>query len=185
MLKQNEKMGKESASDLSPQLGLVFDQDKVVREKEEVKVRCKKCGKQFSLPRWYAEKGIHFRICSRDCRTKWETEQPDKAFFLCLKGRPDYRGGNWYLQAKRARERDGYRCRVCGITEEEQQRQLDVHHLVPYRAFKAVAEANGLSNLISVCRSCHRRLEERVKSDLPLFKNFKHLGQRSDGNDAV
>ncbi len=85
----------------------------------------------------------------------------------------DY-GPNWQAQRKRVRERDGYRCKQCGRPEAAG-RQHDVHHLVPFRTFGYAAglnehyrEANQLSNLLLVCRTCHRRLEAgvRVRSGL-------------------
>jgi DEAD/DEAH box helicase domain-containing protein len=85
----------------------------------------------------------------------------------------DY-GPNWQAQRKRVRERDGYRCTQCGRPEAEG-RQHDVHHRVPFRTFgyapglnEHYREANRLSNLVLVCRTCHRRLEAgvRVRSGL-------------------
>ena len=185
MAKQKPEAGKGGAADLSPQMRLAFEEEREVRREEEVRVRCRRCGKRFPLPRWYAEKEIRFQFCSSECREAWEAEQADETFHLRLEGRPDYRGGNWQVQAGRARERDGYRCRMCGVTEEELKRQLDVHHRVPFRTFESAAEANRLSNLISVCRPCHRRLEEEGRADLPLFERVKHPGQRSEAGDAV
>ncbi|HXF62597.1 MAG TPA: Zn-binding domain-containing protein, partial [Caldilineaceae bacterium] len=72
------------------------------------------------------------------------------------------------------RARDGYRCTQCGLPEPPN-RQHDVHHLIPFRTFGYVPglnnhylQANRLSNLILVCRSCHHRLEVgvRVRSGL-------------------
>ncbi len=85
----------------------------------------------------------------------------------------DY-GPNWQAQRKRVRERDGYRCTQCGRPEATG-RQHDVHHLVPFRTFGYAPglnanyqDANQLSNLVLVCRTCHRRLEAgvRVRSGL-------------------
>jgi DEAD/DEAH box helicase domain-containing protein len=85
----------------------------------------------------------------------------------------DY-GPNWAEQRQRVRVRDGYRCTQCGLPEAPG-RQHDVHHLVPFRTFGYVPglndrylEANRLSNLALVCRSCHLRLESgvRVRSGL-------------------
>ncbi len=85
----------------------------------------------------------------------------------------DY-GPNWEEQRLRVRARDGYHCTQCGVREPAG-RQHDVHHLVPFRTFGYVRglnerykEANRLSNLILVCRTCHQRLEAvvRVRSGL-------------------
>jgi DEAD/DEAH box helicase domain-containing protein len=76
----------------------------------------------------------------------------------------DY-GPNWPEQRDAARARDGYRCRQCGAPERED-RQHDVHHLTPFRAFGYVPGvndlyklANRLENLILLCSACHRRVE--------------------------
>ncbi|MBN1659129.1 MAG: DUF1998 domain-containing protein, partial [Anaerolineae bacterium] len=75
------------------------------------------------------------------------------------------RGPNWEAQRHRARARDGYRCRHCGAPERPD-RAHDVHHVEPFRTFGYVRdqndrylEANRLGNLVTLCRSCHRRVE--------------------------
>jgi DEAD/DEAH box helicase domain-containing protein len=79
-------------------------------------------------------------------------------------GRDD-RGPNWDEQRNQARARDGYRCRHCGAAERPD-RAHDVHHVEPFRSFGYVRgkndnylEANRLENLVTLCRSCHRRVE--------------------------
>lgn len=74
-------------------------------------------------------------------------------------------GPNWSQQRRRARERDSYRCRNCGLPEAPG-REHDVHHLVPFRTFdyrpdqnENYLAANTLSNLITLCPECHHRLE--------------------------
>ncbi len=76
----------------------------------------------------------------------------------------DY-GPNWETQRELARQRDGYRCRLCGAPEKPG-RQHDVHHLIPFREFGYVPgeneryrQANDLGNLITVCHNCHTRIE--------------------------
>ena len=76
------------------------------------------------------------------------------------------RGPNWAQQRNRARARDGYHCRHCGAPERPN-RTHDVHHLQPFRTFGYVRgdndrylEANRLDNLVTLCTSCHRRVEE-------------------------
>ena len=185
MAKRKSEPGRRSAADLSLQMRLPFADEPKVRREEEVEVRCRECGGLFSRPRWYAEGGVRLHFCSRQCRVAWEGEQVEEPFRLRLEGRPEYRGGNWEVQATRARERDGFRCEVCGITEAALKRQLDVHHVVPFRLFESAADANRLSNLISVCRSCHRRLEEEGRKDLPLFNRVAHPGRRSEDGDGA
>ena len=73
-------------------------------------------------------------------------------------------GPNWAAQRQRARERDGFRCRLCGRPETG--REHDVHHLRPFRTFDYRAGrnvnyimANALPNLITLCPECHHRVE--------------------------
>ncbi|MEW5957509.1 MAG: Zn-binding domain-containing protein, partial [Chloroflexota bacterium] len=72
----------------------------------------------------------------------------------------DY-GPNWPAQREQARARDGYRCQICGAPERG--RAHDVHHKAPFRTFASYRQANQLSNLITLCRPCHRRAETAVR----------------------
>lgn len=80
-------------------------------------------------------------------------------------GLPNDYGPNWAQQRDAARARDGYRCRICGAPELPN-RQHHVHHIKPFRSFgyipgenDAYLQANALENLITVCPSCHARIE--------------------------
>jgi len=74
---------------------------------------------------------------------------------------PNDYGLNWAAQRRAARARDGYRCQMCGLPERG--REHDVHHKIPFRTFASYEPANQLSNLITLCRSCHRRAETTVR----------------------
>ncbi len=76
----------------------------------------------------------------------------------------DY-GPNWAAQRDAARARDGNECQQCGARSRDG-KQLDVHHITPFRAFGFVPGvndsyrlANRLENLITLCPTCHRRVE--------------------------
>lgn len=99
----------------------------------------------------------------------WFNILPEPAAQLAQEGvldmARDDRGPNWEQQRNRARARDGYHCRHCGVPERPN-RAHDVHHIEPFRTFGYVRgendrylEANRLENLVSLCRSCHRRVE--------------------------
>jgi DEAD/DEAH box helicase domain-containing protein len=75
------------------------------------------------------------------------------------------RGPNWDAQRNLARDRDAHRCRHCGAPERPN-RTHDVHHIEPFRTFgyvrgknEAYLEANRLENLVTLCPSCHSRVE--------------------------
>ncbi len=72
----------------------------------------------------------------------------------------DY-GPNWPAQRRQARARDGYVCQMCGAPERGQAHH--VHHKIPFRRFSSYREANRLSNLITLCPTCHRRAEQAVR----------------------
>lgn len=83
-------------------------------------------------------------------------------------GRCDYYGPNWDTQREKALERDDRHCQRCGISSEEHIRSnnvgLDVHHIIPRREFTSdgildYESANDLDNLVTLCRSCHRKWE--------------------------
>ena len=74
---------------------------------------------------------------------------------------PNDYGTSWLGQRDRARARDGYRCQICGAPEVG--RAHDVHHKIPFRTFSSPEQANQLGNLITLCQSCHRRVETAVR----------------------
>jgi DEAD/DEAH box helicase domain-containing protein len=74
---------------------------------------------------------------------------------------PNDYGPNWQKQRDLARARDGFRCQVCGQPEGDKAHQ--VHHKIPFRMFDSAEQANQLVNLITVCNSCHRKIETAVR----------------------
>jgi DEAD/DEAH box helicase domain-containing protein len=74
---------------------------------------------------------------------------------------PNHYGPGWSQIRDRVRARDKYTCQVCGDVETN--RQHDVHHKVPFRAFPSYVEANRLENLTTLCPSCHHKAEQNVR----------------------
>jgi hypothetical protein len=77
-----------------------------------------------------------------------------------------YYGENWLEQRRQARRRDSHTCQHCQITQQEAGRNLDVHHIRPFRDFGYIPgkndhylQANDLDNLITLCRRCHKLAE--------------------------
>ena len=129
---------------------------------------CRHCGQNISLPEWVRGLDVGLHYCDEHCRQAWVEAEPDFAVRLGERSRRR-RGANWELQARRARERDQFRCQSCGVTEEELGGRLHVHHRIPFRRFRTNVEANKLEHLISVCPSCHQKEEAEVRRHLPLF----------------
>ena len=77
----------------------------------------------------------------------------------------DLRGPNWEEQQRKVRERDDFRCQVCGADKDELGKNPHAHHIRARREFKRDAiEGDGeidydamhaLSNLVLLCGSCH------------------------------
>lgn len=78
---------------------------------------------------------------------------------------PGYYGPDWPEQREKARDRDGYECRLCGLDDETHKdvhgQELHVHHVVPAATFDDRATANRLANLLTLCRG-HHDLAERM-----------------------
>lgn len=81
---------------------------------------------------------------------------------------PNDYGPQWPAIRNTVRARDGYQCQLCG-TPELPHRQHDVHHKIPFRQFRDEAgriqreRANEMSNLVTLCPSCHRQAEQNVR----------------------
>ena len=74
---------------------------------------------------------------------------------------PNDYGPGWDQLRELVRQRDGYRCQICGTPE--QGRAHDVHHKLPFRLFASAAQANRLENLTTLCPTCHHRVEAAVR----------------------
>ena len=80
---------------------------------------------------------------------------------------PNDYGTGWKRQSDIVHLRDNYRCQSCGAPESG--RAHDVHHRIPFRTFKDeqghpdTERANHIDNLITLCHSCHRRVEYAVR----------------------
>jgi len=68
---------------------------------------------------------------------------------------------NWEAIRLQVRQRDSFRCRMCGLPETG--RPHHVHHKIPFRSFTSAEIANSLENLITLCPGCHRIAEMNVR----------------------
>lgn len=125
---------------------------------QRVSTECKFCEMQMVVLQSRIENG-NSRFCSRQCLAKWLSENVvGESHHQYREGETKYRGAWWRIRRK-ALSRDEHRCQNCGVEKEEIGREPDVHHLKPVRAFDEPQDAHELSNMISLCRSCHRLAE--------------------------
>ncbi len=100
---------------------------------------------------------------------------------------PNNYGSDWDIQKKKAQARDGNQCQVCGSSGEYS--KLEVHHKTPFRLFSSTMIANDLSNLVTLCGSCHHQVEMnvRIRSGLSglanILGNLSPLFLMCDSND--
>jgi DEAD/DEAH box helicase domain-containing protein len=124
----------------------------------------------YRMVRWYTNEilGMGFvDLPSTELFTTgyWLALEEDTVNFLRQEGLwkndPIDYGANWQKQRNLARQRDGFRCQVCGLLE--QSKSHDVHHKIPFRSFNSYQVANQFENLVTLCSACHRRAEANVR----------------------
>lgn len=79
-------------------------------------------------------------------------------------GHTNTRGANWKAQSNLARQRDSNSCQICG--KQSIKPRHPVHHIKPFKEFgiENYEVANELSNLITLCKSCHQKVERGTLS---------------------
>jgi hypothetical protein len=141
------------------QHGLAAPPKKQAKPENLLTLTCAQCGKEFERHAYNAHPERNsLQFCGRECQGKY------KRAHLSGANSPAWRGGysrwyvgNWKPQRKAARERDHHTCQDCGVTSQQHGYALDVHHIQPYESFDNPADANDLSNLVTLCRVCHTR----------------------------
>lgn len=148
------------------------------KQMERVRLVCPSCGVTFTRHRCYARaKKTGLLFCSLRCNHDYHVG-PNSPHWRGGKRTEEGYGPRWSRIAEAARQRDGYRCRRCGLAQAENGRRLDVDHIEPIRMFKTKVEANELENLASLCHRCHRwktNVAERrwLKGDVVLFEEYR------------
>jgi len=127
---------------------------------------CGYCGKSFEI--YASERKRKIKLCSNKCFHQW------------------YRGENCYQWdggkkfelyssefnnklKEHIRQRDNYKCQLCGVPQVEYLRKLDVHHI------NYDKKNNKFDNLISLCKSCHSRTNHNRRYWIKYFKNNRRM----------
>ena len=125
---------------------------------QSVERTCATCGGAFRIPQSILSGRTNSsgRFCSRPCYER----------HLCRTPRLRGRGSRWNTIRKGALRQTPF-CACCGKT-----RHLQVHHIIPFR----LTRDNSPTNLIPLCRACHKRVEtvfhdvEAIDPPLPVTK---------------
>lgn len=136
----------------------------------DVEIECRVCGETVYRRRAYVDNREN-QFCGYECYGKWRSEN------ITGESHPRYKpdkedisyGQNWHRQRERCLGRDGYECRTCEMSREQHlekyEKDLNVHHIKKLRSFDTgdginYEAANSLSNLITLCYSCHQMWED-------------------------
>lgn len=140
----------------------LFCSKKCFKESMIIYRKCDFCEKVFQIPPSTFTKHMY---CSMDCYRKDDAyvHRQEDHYRWRGGGGTYYRGPGWNTIRKMIRMRDNYTCQICGITEQENGKKLDVHHIVPYRKFASHEDANKPENLTSLCQSCHHSVDAMIR----------------------
>lgn len=125
-----------------------------------IEALCLQCGVKFRRTS-AAVRRTRRTFCSRAC-SAMHMRGEGSAMHRPGK-REETRGPGWTKLAERIRERDGFACRRCGKSQDENKRKLSVDHIRPWRSFQDKTEANHPDNLAALCNSCHSFKTSKVE----------------------
>lgn len=123
---------------------------------------CLNCSREFSKPARFYKNGSSPKFCSQLCARK---KMRGEAHPLFTGGPYEYmRDYRWRTRAQLVRERDEYRCVICGAdkpNEASSKKRFNVDHIIPEKFVRALpwkdTNPHHMSNLISLCDSCHTK----------------------------
>jgi 5-methylcytosine-specific restriction endonuclease McrA len=102
-------------------------------------------------------------VCSDKCFNSIHSEKMSGENHPRWKGGDVKYGKNWESVREAQIERDYFECVKCGITRSEHLEKYDadlsVHHIIPIRNFDEPENGNFEENLKTLCKSCHRTVE--------------------------
>lgn len=144
---------------------------------EELLQECEECEEQFKVPPHKGEQ----RFCSGDCFREWESRQfgGENARPADKNRNPIYQYGHeWPDVRQRVLARDNDKCQFCGSKG-----KLSAHHILRYHGFDAgdKDKANDSQNLVSLCPTCHGKIERVFAMPVLLDENGGQRGELPDG----
>lgn len=112
---------------------------------------CCECGDEFDVK---PSASTYRKHCSQDCYSQ--------SMMVDAKKFP-YDKSEWRKIRSEIILRDDEKCSSCSMTREEHRQtfgvDLHVHHIQPIRTYNDTKNAHSKSNLITLCASCHRKIE--------------------------
>jgi hypothetical protein len=136
---------------------------------------CAECGSDVHVPPSQVEQVGGYQqknhFCNKECESKFKKRE------WRGEDHPTYSGGrlrqlgpNWHEQRRKTIQQDNNKCQECGMTMKEHKQkhdqELHVHHKVPRKQIlsddptqQEFKLANSLTNLVTLCVSCHKTIE--------------------------
>lgn len=147
--------------------------------KPPVRMTCQQCGIKRTFIGRDRTRARTLRFCSHACHGVWLRAHPEELrHFRGGSIRRPYYGPDWTDQRRATRQRDSDTCQDCGL--HQRRPQLDVHHIIPRRTFGADWQtANTLTNLVTLCKSCHTKRELQLDLEYPSLPPLPPRRRRS------
>ena len=126
-----------------------------IRPRIRVKVKCYTCKKSLEIVPCLIKK-FKRHFCNNNCKAIWQRTRVGVKAARWKHGKAR-RGYIWLTNRKKRLEKDKYICQICFKIGNA------VHHRKPPRFYKNHNLSHRLSNLITLCSSCHRALENKIR----------------------
>lgn len=121
---------------------------KGILSRNKITKKCAVCGSLFTTHPSNEKQAIRM-TCSWSCRNEWFSGERSH-LWVCGSRAPYPPTFNNTIK-RRVRSIDNYKCAICGVHEDVIGYKLHVHHIDCNKSNL------NISNLVSFCRSCHRR----------------------------
>ena len=124
----------------------------------QIKVICKECGNEFTTYPARVNKHNRGKFCSKQCRAVWQSKN------IHGENHPSWIDGRSFIPycnkfnerlKEMVRTRDNRTCQLCSLTEKENGKKLDVHHI-------HYDKQNCYPDLIALCCKCNLIVNKRV-----------------------
>lgn len=136
------------------------------KQSRKVALVCQNCGTSKFVSPAYAGR----RFCSTRCAYDGMSG-PNHAKWKGGCDRGFYVSRQWTRVCRAVRKRDCGKCQRCGAVEERGERLHDVHHIASATKFPELR--TDPSNLVLLCRGCHRFVHSRANAERR-FIRLKH-----------
>lgn len=134
----------------------MYDELPQLQETDKPSIKCEICGSVFEVIQFREDTA---KYCSRECRIEATRRITGSERYNWKSNNGKQFGEGWEQLSEEVREGQNYTCHICGAHQNELNRRLDVHHIIPRSRFDDLNKANKKDNLVALCRSCHTKWE--------------------------